>query len=135
MSKTCNTDKYRRRRRQEIENRKTRDARLARIRREAQIKYEAIRKEKDEQERRRKLADPRRPYAQRMVNILNAKLQNDPEYRLNAMLSVFGVPPWGSLLESYRTDEGDLHTFMKTRMMGWTAYRQQLAKEGATNVD
>jgi regulator of protease activity HflC (stomatin/prohibitin superfamily) len=104
MARACDSDKYRRRRRQEIENRKTRDARLGHLHREAQAKALIIRKEKEEREHRRKLADPRRPYAQRLVNILNYRLQTNPLYKLEMIGSILGMPSLNSMIDGYLSD-------------------------------
>ena len=87
MARKCDTGKYRKRRKREIENKKSRIARQAAVDRqyyEAQRKWrETVQWQWDH--------DERRLLMQQLIRILRRRLNNSPLYLHMEMLRIFGT--------------------------------------------
>lgn len=97
-TRRCDTAKHKRRMRKQHEN-KLENHRFtsARQREETRIRNERMqdRLAMLEAERYRKLHDPRRPYAQRLTNILASRCFQDPAFRILAiqdLMQQMGIP-------------------------------------------
>ena len=87
MAKKCATAKYRKRRKRERLNAILRDKRIKAM----EAKHWAEVRERQRRAELARLADPRRPLIQRLVNLLYARYANDPFYRIQAISRLFGV--------------------------------------------
>ena len=87
MAKKCDTAKYRKRRQRERLNAIARENRFKAI----EAKHWAEVKERRRMAELARLADPRRPLVQRLVNILYARLSSNPLYRMMEIAKLFGI--------------------------------------------
>ena len=87
MARKCDTAKYRKRRKRERLNAVARVRRIKAI----EAKHWAEVRERVRRAELARLADPRRPLVQRLVNILYARYANDPWYRMTEVARIFGV--------------------------------------------
>ena len=87
MAKKCHTAKYRKRRKRERLNAVARVHRIKAM--EAQHRAEV--RERVRRAELARLADPRRPLVQRLVNILYARYANNPLYQMTEIARIFGV--------------------------------------------
>lgn len=91
MARKCDTTKYRKRREQEKTSHERHQ--LQRQKEEsARREYWAMRHAQEQEARTEtQLADPRRPYIQRVVNLLRAKVEADPLWPAYIFGKVWGV--------------------------------------------